>query len=358
GAGAEVIDWQIHELASSASRMELEQRKLAMDYCVRWTLQALLDIGHYVGGYPGRKNLFWISNAFPIKLNGLLLQVALKGYDPIGFAMGAGYADYQAQIRRATSVLSDAKMAIYPVNPGGVQPHAVYRADVRPSDTSGPGMSDAMSDEIVTLADEDKTMRVVAEDTGGAVCNGSNDLAECFTRAFDDSSSYYEISYYPDLQEWNGEYRHVILHSKRSGVQLEYRHGYYAGKAPWETQKQSEQAELQKAACGGYLGASSVVFAAAKLPADASGHVRFYVDIDPQTITLSQTSDGGREFSIEVAACSFDNKGKPLQLLSQPISGKLTAKEYQNVTQNGLAHVVEIPAPMPAGVRLLVKDIP
>jgi len=101
-----------------------------------------------------------------------------------------------------------------------------------------------------------------------------------------------------------------------------------------------------------------VVFAATKLPVDASGQLRFYLDIDPQTLTLSPTGDGGRELSVEVAACSFDNKGKPLQLLSQPISGKLTAKEYQTVAQNGLAHVMAIPAPLPAGVRLVVKDVP
>ncbi len=195
---------------------------------------------------------------------------------------------------------------------------------------------------------------MVAEDTGGVVCNGSNDLGECLTKAFDDSSSYYEISYYPDSKAWNSAYRMIVLKTKRSGLDLEYRHGYFAGIAPGENPK----AELQQAACTGYLSSTSVVFAATKLPADASGQLRFYIDIDPQTLTLSPTSDGGREFSIEVAACSFDNKGKPLQLLTQPINGKLTSKEYQNVTQNGLAHVVAIPAPMPAGVRLLVKDIP
>jgi len=303
----------------------------------------MTSIAHYVAGYPGRKNLLWISSSFPIKLDG-----ASFGMDD------KGYANYEAQIRRAANALSDAKIAVYPVNPAGVQPHAIYGADAVPRNYSGPGMGATMTREIVNLGAQDRSMRKIADETGGEVCNGTNDISECLTKAFDDSSSFYEISYYPDSHDWNGEYRSIIVKTKHSGVHLEYRHGYFAGPAPYEDQK----AELQDAACQGYLSSTSVVFAATKLPVQASGELKFYMDVDPQTITLSPTGDGGREFSIQVAACTFDRKGKPLQLLSQALNGKLTPKEYESVAKNGLAHVMSIPAPLPAGVRLVVKDLP
>lgn len=338
-----VVDAQIQAMADSVQKLELSEYKQQLDLRMFLTLEALTSLGHYVAGYPGRKNLIWISSAFPIKLNGTLLTTG---------ADDRGYASYAAQIRRATSILSDAKIAIYPVNPAGVQPHAIYDADAVPRNYSGPGMAATMSREIVMLADQDETMRVIAQDTGGVVCNGSNDLGECLTKALDDSSSYYEISYYPDSQHWNGDYRKIIVESKRSGLHLEYRHGYFAGQAPYENQK----AELQQAACQGYLGATSVVFAATKLPVQ-SGELKFYLDIDPETLTLSPASDDAHDFSIQVAACTFDKNGKPLQLISQPISGKLSSKEYQSVARNGLTHVIAIPAPLPAAVRLVVKDV-
>lgn len=357
GAGQSAIDAQIQAMADFAQGMEVAEFKTNMDRRVQQTMDALITIGHYVAGYPGRKNLLWISSSFPIKLNGYVLDtghVHTSAFSDINAATGEGYAAYGAQIRQAASILSDAKIAVYPVNPQGVQPHAIYGADAVPRNYSGAGMGATMSREIVMLADQDKTMRVLAEDTGGAVCNGTNDLGECLTKAFDDSSSYYEISYYPDSQDWNGDYRKIIVESKRSGLHLEYRHGYFAGQTPAQNQK----AELQQAACEGYLSATSVVFAATKLPAQPAGELRFYMDIDPQSLTLSPTSDGGRKFSIEVAACTFDRKGKPLQLLTQPISGTLTPKQYEIVSRDGLAHVMAIPAPQPAAVRLVVKDVP
>lgn len=346
-AGQSAINAQIQALAMAAQNFELVEYQSVMDRRVFQTLEALIAIGHYVAGYPGRKNLLWISSSFPIKLDGSLLQTDRPQDDK-------GYASYGAQIRRAAGILSDAKIAVYPVNPAGVQPHAIYGADARPRNYSGRGMSDTMTREITMLGAEDLTMRTVAEDTGGAVCNFTNDLSECLTRAFDDSSSFYEIAYYPDSQDWNGAYRKIVLQSKRSGVQLEYRHGYFAGQPAYENKK----AELQQAACEGYLGSTSIVFAATKIPPESPGQLRFYLDIEPSLLTLTPTSDGGREVNIQVAACTFDRKGKPLELMSQPIHQKLTAKEYESISKNGLPHVVEIPPPAPAAVRLVVKDVP
>src|SRR5581483_3091700 len=174
-AGQSAIDAQIQALASYAQNFEVSEYKSVMDRRVSQTMEALIAIGHYVAGYPGRKNLLWISSSFPIRLDGFLFQADRPQDD-------RGYATYGAQIRRAAGILSDAKIAVYPVNPAGVQPHAIYGADARPRNYSGRGMGDTMAREITMLGGEDLTMRTVAEDTGGAVCNGTNDLSECLTR--------------------------------------------------------------------------------------------------------------------------------------------------------------------------------
>jgi dTDP-glucose 4,6-dehydratase len=56
---------------------------------------------------------------------------------------------------------------------------------------------------------EQDTSQELAEGTGGQVCTGDNDLGDCIRKAVNDSSDYYEIAYYPDSPDWNGEYRKV-----------------------------------------------------------------------------------------------------------------------------------------------------
>jgi VWFA-related protein len=361
------VSAQIRTLAEVAKEVEQQQYKTLMDRRVEITAEALTSIGRHVAGYPGRKNLLWVSSDFPIKLNGALLAAKtprLSGVEnrpdqladdsPTLVDDDSGYASYAAQIQRAANVLSDAKVAVYPINPAGVQPHALFEAGTRPRDYSAQGTADTVSREITTLADEDRSMRVVAEDTGGMVCNGSNDLGECIRKAVDDSSSFYEIAYYPDSQDWNGEYRKIILQSKRSGLHLEYRHGYFAGPNPHENQK----AELQDAACEGYLSATAISFAATRIPGTAKDGLRFYLGIVPSALTLMPTTEGGHELNVNVAVCTFDKKGIARQFMSQVVHQTFTAKEYQSIAQNGIPHLVSVPGPQPAEVRFLVTDIP
>ena len=47
----------------------LAEKDLALtEERVRITLTAFQDLARYLAGYPGRKNVMWISGAFPIVL--------------------------------------------------------------------------------------------------------------------------------------------------------------------------------------------------------------------------------------------------------------------------------------------------
>src|SRR5438552_3241290 len=54
---------------TAIEQFEREVYATQMDTRVRETLEALRAIARHVAGYPGRKNLLWISSSFPISIN-------------------------------------------------------------------------------------------------------------------------------------------------------------------------------------------------------------------------------------------------------------------------------------------------
>ena len=318
------------ELLAAVEHFEREHYVGDMDLRVRETSEALTTLARRLAGYPGRKNLLWISTGFPIAINDA---------DNIP-------RDYWLPLKRMASTLSEAKIAVYPINPAGVQGFSLFQAGTRLRNNS------VLLETNMRNGEQD-TMEVIAAGTGGRVCTGDNDLGDCVKKAMDDSSSFYEIAYYPDSQNWNGEYRKVILKS-RADLHLAYRQGYYAT----SERDQDQKTELRQAACDDYLDATSIFIAAKRLPGDSPDQLKFYMTINTSALTAPETNNGGRDLHFTIAACSFDREGRAQQLMSEDIHHEFTKAEYQGLLSNGLPHTVSIPGPQPAAVRLLVKDVP
>jgi len=68
----------------------------------------------------------------------------------------------------------------------------------------------------------------VAEGTGGEAFYNTNDLKGAMTKAIDDGSSYYTLSYVPpgETYDWQAPHDHVKV--DRPGLHLVYRDDYYA----------------------------------------------------------------------------------------------------------------------------------
>jgi VWFA-related protein len=320
----------------------------AMNQRVSETVEALTSLGRHLAGYPGRKNLLWISTSFPFSLTPPLLPPGLQ-------------RDYSAQVRRLTGILSEAKVAVYPINPAGVRTTG-FDAGARGADSSMPPPEAEdpvgfLQRDITLRNAEQDTMETVAQDTGGRICTGDNDLSDCVHKAVDDSSTFYEIAYYPDSQNWNGEYRKIILKSRRSELHLAYRSGYFARAAGAENAT-DEKAELESA-CGDFLDATAILIAAKRLPGESAESLKFHLVANLNALTLAPMPDGGHELNVIVAACTFDKEGSPVQMMTEAVNRKFDAKAYQSLTAaGGFAHVVYIPGPKPAAVRLMVKDLP
>ncbi|HEV7550824.1 MAG TPA: VWA domain-containing protein, partial [Candidatus Angelobacter sp.] len=107
-----------------------------MDERVRLTIEQLGALARNLSGFPGRKNLIWMSEAFPAYL-------FPNDPDPTGKNSSSTAAsqlpivkNYQAQIDHASDLLANAQVAVYPVDAGAVGNHDVY-SSLNNSDSNG-----------------------------------------------------------------------------------------------------------------------------------------------------------------------------------------------------------------------------
>ena len=218
-------------------RFEQEAYAFTMDIRVRETIEALRSIALHVEGYPGRKNLLWISSSFPIAIN-----PDINSFQP--------FRGYASEVQELANILGDAKIAVYPIDPGGAQPPSAMQASRRSRSTFGGSSADAISRESQMQMNSRATMEILAGDTGGEICTDNNDLGYCVKKAVKDSSAFYEIAYYPDTSEWHGEFHKIIVKTTHSGLHLAYREGYFARPQGDEaTDPKTATSQVQQAAC-------------------------------------------------------------------------------------------------------------
>jgi len=259
------------------------------------------------------------------------------------------------------STLGEAKIAVYPIDPGGLQTFSTLQASRRTRGGFGGGSADAISRESQMRINSQATMEILAGDTGGQICTDNNDLSYCVKKAVHDSSAFYEISYYPDASEWHGEFRKIIVKTKQTGLRLAYRQGYFARPDGGDSSDpKAASAQLQQAACDDFLTATSLTLAVRIPPAESPEKMKYWVVVDPDTISFPNAGENERGLNLMVAACTFDKAGRPLQLIKDPIERKLTDHEYKTLlAQHFVPHTLVIsPGSTVAMVRVLVKDNP
>lgn len=337
--------------ALQLQRFEREQYAESMDIRVKITLDALRMLAHHVSGYPGRKNLIWISSAFPLAISADANLTMVAQF--------SGMRNYSNDLGAVASALTDAQIAMYPVDPRGIETQALF-------DPQSQGRLNPFSEGATLRRESDvrysnqESMQDLAYQTGGQVCLNNNDISECVKRAIDDSSSYYELTYYPSDTNWHSEFRRISVKTTRPGVRLSFRQGYFARDfdPTIAAKEQSDtDARISQASCGDFLTATSILLEASGLPPDQPGQAKYFVVIDPNALSFKSEENGVRSVQLELATCMFNERGMPLQYNRQSIAQKFTESEYQSAKTHGIPHSIAfVPKPETARVRLLVCD--
>ena len=349
------------ETLETIERFETERSAEALDSRVTTTVSALRVIARAVAGYPGRKNLVWVSTAFPFSFT----PENDNNYDLLRF--------YSDDIRRAAGVLSDAQVAVYPVDARGLVgslgaqlPTAAESGRTEGDHVPvGPLTSADIDRRTTPLLDTQQTMKQIAEATGGRAFINRNDIDRAVNLAVEDGSTYYTLGFYSKDENWDNKFRRLRVGVNRPGLSLHHRRGYYAvnpvealqerkkSTLTGEDDKALRQVQL-RAALSNPLPATAVTFRVGVLPRNARVEFRFMVDV--QTISFTEV-EATRHADLDILAVAFDSAGKAVTSSYHTVETSVEPEQYERLKQVGLPYAMELQ--LPPGryhLRMVVRD--
>lgn len=327
-----------------------------MDVRVSTTLEALAALAHYLSGYKGRKNLIWVSASFPI----VLLPDAdfSPNADTDTNAFGAS-SDYGGKIQEAANALTDAQVAVYPVDARGLESETVFSAAENPQfrpDAATPSrnFSARLNREKNERMMTQSAMDLLARGTGGKTCKNTNDLSGCVQAALADSSAYYVLAYSPQNIQWDGSFHAIFVKTTRPGVKLAYRRGYYARDTENLAKNQSNEERL-KQVCMDFLPSTAIPISAQAVAPTKSDRIRYLMSVAPSALHFA--ADGqSHKLSAEMVTCVYRAKRNSFQFFSRALPQSFSDAAYQGVQASGLHGYVEVPRSGTPRVRIAVLD--
>jgi VWFA-related protein len=288
---------------------------------VEATAYALEAIANHLAGLPGRKNLVWLSASFPISIG--YFQKRIMGANP-------GKEHYDTEVENAARALSNADVAIYPVDAhvlgtlGGI-----FDSSTAPK----PGIATLGTTVPLpesTINEETGTMTRLAEMTGGRVFNNNNDIGGAVRRAIDDSAFTYTIGYYPDHGKWDGKFREIKVKVARSGVDTRYRSGYLAVAETTAVSRPTSLAELIRRPLE-----SSELGLSIEIEKLAARQFKLHIRIDASGLRLEQ-KDGRWTGDLEVLWTQEGADGRELTGHGQTLHFRLSPETYASLPREGL----------------------
>ncbi len=334
----------------SLQDFESQEYMELMDQRVSETADAMRAIAKYLGGYPGRKNLVWFSESFPIWIE----PTADFGSDPF-----IGATNYAGKVREAADALTDAQVAVYPVDARGLEgPEAYSAADAA---TPGGNIGGALSREDTLRINSQATMEAIAQETGGKTCKNTNDLSGCVQEALNQGSAYYELSYYPENIKWDGHFQKITVKTPRRSVKLAYRRGYFAASTRMLANP-GQPDQLLKDACIDPLPSTAIDMTVEPIaPRQTPGQPdepRYLLTVSPSALSLNPAS-GQRQLSLQMVICEYDSKGDKFEFFPRDLSRPVNDALWKSWQQHGIRSIFDYDAkPENPRLRFAVLDVP
>jgi VWFA-related protein len=189
-------------------------------------LAALQTAAKMLGRLSEKKSLLYFASG--LRLNGVDNQAQLRATLNAAIRAGVSFWPIDARGLVAQPPLGDASVG----SPGGIR---MYTGESAMALTS-------------RFRQSQDTLYALAEDTGGKALLDFNDLTRGIVAAQQAGASYYLIGYYSSNQALDGKFRRIRISLNGSlSASLDYRQGYFAGKAFQKFTTADKERQLEEA---------------------------------------------------------------------------------------------------------------
>jgi VWFA-related protein len=312
------------------------QDAIHTDYRAHLTIQALGELARATSGYPGRKNLLWLSEDFPISLGAQLEDARFRSTPNL------------PEARETADLIASAQIAVYPISLLGLETSDVQAASSGAGSVSGiggpigttlnPQIGDTLRDQFTSRAALRAALNDLADQTGGEAFVGTNDFAGALRRSMLDGSNYYTLAYRPSNGKWDGQFRKIHVELVGKSGSLAYRRGYFAEP---DTHPAADSAQELHFAMQPETPESTMLGLRARVRLPDAQHAALRVDsiLDPGNAGFTTTADGKRHAQFLVLLVAL-NDGEQQVAAPPQASGvlklDLTPDQYKIAVTSGI----------------------
>lgn len=308
------------------------------------TLNAFRAIANHLARQPGRKSLVWISGSFPFTLG-----VSQKDLDELAKdSANRERGSFQGLFNSAIRAVSQANLAIYPVDARGLIPSSVYDA------TGSNGYSLAREQNRPTYSPPNlDSMQNLANKSGGRAFFNTNDLQQSISSALADNRVTYTLGFSPAAAP-DDKFHTLKVRVRRQNVNLRYRQGYLAAS---RNSRPSDPKVILEDAVRSPLDASAIgITVKAQPPYSTNGAWRLVTTVDSHDLAINE-EHGKWVGRLNVLYSVQAETGKELAGVLDSVNLDLKPEVWSRIAAEGLPLVKEFQTPHNASrVRLAVYD--
>jgi len=353
------------EMLDDMARVDAQITSEEQNNRMLYTLNSFDQLARYLVGIPGRKNVIWYSASFPLDV-----EPNPNEADPNDSVIRNDDA-----LRKTDNLLTRAQVAVYPVDARGVQTDPTFSVTNQLS--GGAADATASMNFQIQRAQEHGTMEAMAEDTGGEAFYNTNGLTQAVTKAVEEGSNYYTLTYSPTNMQWDERFRTIKVKVAEPSVQLTYRNGYFAIDPSDRNRVNAQGAAtalvqtntMSAAMMHGGPDPAEIMFKVRIRPANTPPEAKvlpsnesnpdprvkvegpfkqYAVDLvpDPHAVNCRLGADGNHHCALEVWTFVYNTNGDKLITASNRLHRLLTPAQYNQLLSGVMAFHQQISVPV------------
>jgi VWFA-related protein len=261
------------------------------------------------------------------------------------------------------AMANDARVSIDTFQTGGVYLNPSFGANTGglPRRIQGPGnpnppqMNLGSTSRTFALS----TLRNISQMTGGLASIHEN-ISNALARVNEVTRGEYLLGYYPQNNNWNGQYRRITVRVNRPNVRVSFRHGYYAHETLEPFDREAFLSYSRITAAAGYSqDVKDLPFKVeAREDRSTPDNPQILIDmkVDASRVPF-QTVNGLHKGRLYITIFYGDSKGRSLGDQWETLEMNLREETYRRVIKEGIPFSVRIPMQVPnQNLRVVVYN--